>query len=338
MATGLCTDPRFHAHRAPGEHPERPERLVAIEQALESRGLARRCTRVAARPATRAELERAHAPSLIDRLEDALADGRAGWIDPDTYYGPGSWEAALCAAGAAVDLARAVADGKLSNGAAFVRPPGHHATRDRAMGFCLLNNVAVAAADLRARGLRPAVIDFDVHHGNGTEAIFWDDPEVLYASTHQFPFYPGTGPVDATGGAPARGATVNVPLPAGSGDAALAAAFDQVILPSLRSFRPDVVLLSAGFDAHARDPLAQLRASAGGFARLTARLLESSGGKLVALLEGGYDLEALAESACAMLQVLLGDGAPAADGEEPLAPAEQRAIAAAVRAHRLAAP
>ena len=224
VRTGLCTDERFRAHRAPREHPERPERLVAIERALAAAGLPPRCQRVAARPATRAELERVHAPEYLDLLERTVGGGGSGWLDPDTFYSEGSWTAALLAAGASVDLALAVAAGALDNGFALVRPPGHHATRDRAMGFCLLNNVAVAAAALRQQQKRVAIFDWDVHHGNGTEAIFDEEPDVLYCSTHEWPQYPGTGLADYVGTGRGVGATVNVPLPRGTRpDAYLAA-------------------------------------------------------------------------------------------------------------------
>ena len=336
MRTGLCTDRRFRAHSAPAEHPERPARLDAIDAALEERGLSARCVRIEARPATRTELLRVHDRGFLDRLERQLGDGKSGWLDPDTYFSPGSQEAALLAAGATVDLALAVAAGALDDGIAFVRPPGHHATVDRAMGFCLLNNVAVAAAALRERGARVAIVDFDVHHGNGTEAIFWDNPEVLYVSTHQFPFYPGSGRARDRGGPAARGATVNVPLPAGAGDGAYLAAFDEIVLPAVRRFHPDVVLLSAGFDAHADDPLATMRVSDAGFAHLTKRLLEAAEGHLAAVLEGGYELAALGRSAAAATAVLLGDDPP------PLAPApptseERAAIAALARLQKDAA-
>jgi acetoin utilization deacetylase AcuC-like enzyme len=226
-----------------------------------------------------------------------------------------------------------VLDGELDDGIAFVRPPGHHATADRAMGFCLLNNVAVAAAAARKQGARVAIVDWDVHHGNGTEAIFWDDADVLYVSTHQWPLYPGTGPVGATGGTAARGATVNVPLPAGSGDAAYAAAFRDVVVPSLVRFRPDLILVSAGYDAHRADPLASMKLSDAAYGHFAGALLEAAGGKRVAaVLEGGYDLGALGRSAVATTLALLGD-APAPLDESPLRDVERAAVAAAARAH-----
>ncbi len=331
MKTGLCIDARFRDHVAPAGHPERAARLDTIEAALRAAGVVERCVPMAARPATRAELERAHDPRYLDALDAQLAGG-AGWLDPDTYFSPGTREAMLLAAGAAIDLATAVADGALDDGIAFVRPPGHHATSDQAMGFCLINNVAVAAAALRARGKRVAIVDYDVHHGNGTEEIFWEAPEVLYVSVHQFPYYPGTGRVCDVGGALARGCTLNVPLPAQSGDGAYLAAFREVVAPAVVRFAPDVTLVSAGFDAHESDPLASMRVSDAGFAHITRILLDAAGGRLAAILEGGYDGDALGRCALAATRALLRDELPA------LAPApptreEREAIAAAARLH-----
>ncbi len=333
MRTGLCTDARFRRHVAPMGHPERPARLDAIDRALAGAGLAARCVAVAARPATRAELERAHTPAYLDSLEQTLAARGSGMLDPDTYFSPGSWEAALLAAGAAVELVTRVADGALDDAAGFVRPPGHHALADRAMGFCLINNVAVAAAALRARGQRVAIVDWDVHHGNGTEAIFWDDPDVLYVSTHQYPFYPGSGAAADLGGARGRGATVNVPLPAGSGAGAYLAAFERVVLPSLGRFRPDALLVSAGFDAHRADPLASMALEADTYGRLTALLLGACP-RLTVLLEGGYDLDALGQSAAATVAALLGDP-PAAAPVDPPTAEERAAVEDAARKHQL---
>jgi acetoin utilization deacetylase AcuC-like enzyme len=305
MKVGLVTDERFHAHAAPREHPERPERLRAIERALDESGLAERAIRVAARPATRAELERVHAAYYLDELEEVVSRG-AGWLDPDTFYSPGTWPAALLAAGATVELAVRVADGTLDAGAAFVRPPGHHATRDRAMGFCLLNNVAVAAAELHARGLRVAIFDWDVHHGNGTEAIFDEDPGVLYVSTHEWPQYPGTGPAEYTGRGAGAGFTVNVPLPAGTDGARYLEAYRGRVRPAIEHFRPDVILISAGFDAHRDDPLGGLALDDETYSTLTADL-RALQPKVAVVLEGGYDLGAIARSSVRVMKTLLGD-------------------------------
>src|SRR5579883_1415323 len=245
MRIGLATDPRFRAHRAPGEHPERPARLEAIEGELEAAGLRARMVERSTREASRAQLERAHEGRYLDELERRLAGAsEGGWLDDDTFYSAGSWEAALLAAGTVTELAQAVARRELDGALALVRPPGHHATARRAMGFCLINNVAVAAAGLVADGARVAIVDFDVHHGNGTQDIFFGDGRVLYCSSHQSPLYPGTGAVEERGEGRGRGATVNVPLPSGAGDEALLAAYDEVVLPAIERFRPDVLLAS----------------------------------------------------------------------------------------------
>lgn len=305
MRTGLCTDERFLAHRAPREHPERPERLVAIERALVAAGLPARCVPVAARAATRAELELAHAPGYLDALERTVAGGGSGWLDPDTFYSDGTWTAALYAAGATIDLATRVASGQLDNGAAFVRPPGHHATRDRAMGFCLLNNVAIAAAKLRTLGKRVAIFDWDVHHGNGTEAIFDEDPDVLYCSTHEWPQYPGTGLADYIGSGRGAGFTVNVPLPRGTRPEAYLAAYRARIQPAIAAFAPDVILVSAGFDAHVDDPLGGLKLTDDTYETLTRDMLAICP-RTAVVLEGGYDLDALASSSVRVVETLLG--------------------------------
>jgi acetoin utilization deacetylase AcuC-like enzyme len=306
VRTGLCTDERFRAHHAPREHPERPQRLVAIDAALDAAGLRPRCVAVAARPATREELLGAHAAEYIDGLAASIGKGGAGWLDPDTFYSDGTWTAALLAAGAAVDLALEVSSGELDNGAAFVRPPGHHATHDRAMGFCILNNVAVAAARLHALGKRVAIFDWDVHHGNGTEAIFDEEPDVLYTSTHEWPQYPGTGLADYVGRGRGVGATVNVPLPRGTRPDAYLAAYRARIQPAIAAFAPDVILVSAGFDAHVGDPLGGLKLDDDTFETLTRDMLALCP-RVAVVLEGGYDLDALASSSVRVVQTLLGD-------------------------------
>jgi acetoin utilization deacetylase AcuC-like enzyme len=298
MTLGYVLDEIFVQHVAPSGHPERPARAEAVRDALVAAGIAARGRHVPIRPATDEELARVHAGSFLDELVKVVP-GRTGWIDPDTYYSPGSWDAARAAAGSAAQLAIDVLHGAVDQGIAVVRPPGHHATRDRAMGFCLLNNVAVAAAAARAAGAaRVAIVDWDVHHGNGTQDIFWNDPDVLYLSVHQFPYYPGTGAPTEIGGPQALGATVNVGLPSGSGDADYLAVFDHVFLPAIAQFRPDLILVSAGFDAFEHDPLAGMRVSHAGFAAMARRLRaladRQAGGRIVAVLEGGYDLDGLA--------------------------------------------
>jgi acetoin utilization deacetylase AcuC-like enzyme len=311
--TGIVFDERFQAHVPPVGHPERPDRLAAIEARLARDGLLARCRRIPARPAADEELLAIHTPRLLAEI-GATAGRELAQLDPDTWTSPGSALAARLAAGGLVDLTRAVLQGDLANGLALVRPPGHHAEADRAMGFCLFNNVGVAASAARRAGAeRILVVDWDVHHGNGTQNSFLDDPSVLYFSTHQFPFYPGTGALHESGGPAARGRTINVPWPPPRGDADHLAAFDRVLLPAARAFRPDLVLVSAGFDAARGDLLGEQIVSPDGYAAMTARLLPLAGGKLVLALEGGYALDAISASAAACLAVLLGGDAPRAD-------------------------
>ena len=291
----LVDDTRFDAHVPPGHHPERPERLVAARAGVKKSSAA--FEPVAGRSATDEELARVHSPRFVEALSELR--GESGYLDPDTYVSAGSVDAARLAAGSLVAMVDAMVDGDVSKGVALLRPPGHHARPSRAMGFCLLNNVAVAAAHARARGLeRVAVVDWDVHHGNGTQEMFWRDPSVLYVSTHQFPFYPGSGDLDEVGEGDGLGYTVNVPLLAGGADAVYASAFERVVLPVLEAYAPDLVLVSAGFDAAARDPLAQMELSTdayGWMARALARVADAAPakGKMALVLEGGYDLVAL---------------------------------------------
>jgi acetoin utilization deacetylase AcuC-like enzyme len=293
----IVDDPRFEGHVPPGPHPERPERLVAARQAVAERTAAgTRFERVEPRPASDEELVRVHAPRFIESL--ANLRGETGYLDADTYVSAESVSIARLAAGSLVSMIDRMIDGPVRKGVALLRPPGHHARPARAMGFCLLNNVAIAAAHARARGLeRIAIIDWDVHHGNGTQEIFWTDPNVLYVSTHQYPFYPGTGEADEVGDADGKGYTVNVPLAAGGGDAEYASAFERIVLPVVADYAPDLVLVSAGFDASARDPLAQMELSPNAFgwmAREVARTTAATTqGRMALVLEGGYDLVAL---------------------------------------------
>jgi acetoin utilization deacetylase AcuC-like enzyme len=290
----LVDDPRFDGHRPAGHHPERPERLAAARAAIGAVPIA--WEPVACPEATLEQLARVHDERFVEAL--SAERGGRGFLDADTYVSAGSVDAAFRAAGGAVALVDALLDGPVAQGVALLRPPGHHARPAKAMGFCLLNNVAVAAAHARARGVgRVAIVDFDVHHGNGTQEMFWRDPSVLYVSTHQFPFYPGTGAASEVGEGAGAGYTVNVPLRAGGGDAEYRAAFDRIVAPVLAEFAPELVLVSAGFDAAARDPLAEMRLSAEAFAymgRVLARQARASAaGRIALVLEGGYDLPSL---------------------------------------------
>jgi acetoin utilization deacetylase AcuC-like enzyme len=267
--------------------------------------------------------------------------GRSKQLDPDTYTSPESHEIALLAAGAAIDAVERVMGGSHQAAVAMVRPPGHHAERDRAMGFCLFNNVAVAAAHARAQGAaKVAIVDYDVHHGNGTQHIFEADPHVLYISTHQFPYYPGTGAAEEVGRDAGRGFTVNVPLEVGAVDEDYQLVFATVVGPLLRQFEPDLILVSAGFDAHERDPLGGMRLSTGAFAAMTQELRavaeECCRGRIVSVTEGGYDLQALAAS----LDAVIGEhAAPAAPATWPSSGiASSRGEAAVAELRPLLAP
>ncbi len=344
---GYVLDDLFVEHRAPSGHPERPARVQAVRDALLAAGIVARGTHVATRAATDEELARVHSAAHLEDLVK-LVPGKTGWLDPDTYFSPRTWEAAVAAAGSVTQLALDVLSGQFSQGLAVVRPPGHHATRDTSMGFCLLNNVAAAAAAARAAGAaRVAIVDWDVHHGNGTQDIFWNDPSVLYLSVHQFPYYPGTGAPTEIGGPAALGATVNVGLPSGAGDADYAAVFDHVIVPALAQFQPDLVLISAGFDAFEQDPLAGMRVSRAGFAVMAQKLRVSadrtSAGRVVAVLEGGYDLEGLAGGMTEVLTALTapagavgGSAASAVVAPLPVAGGVRAAIDATLAAHAAA--
>jgi acetoin utilization deacetylase AcuC-like enzyme len=325
MALTIISSERFAEHQTPPGHPERSAR-AAVMEAVATRARARGLQVTAPHPATTAQLVRVHAPEYVGMIAETA--GRAVALDPDTYTSPESHGVALLAAGAAVDAVERVfaaesgprsqpGPSELKAVLAMVRPPGHHAERGRAMGFCLFNNIGVAAAHARALGAgRVAIVDYDVHHGNGTQHIFESSPDVLYVSLHQFPFYPGTGAASETGRDAGKGFTVNLPLEAGCVDVDYRLAFDEVVVPVLRQYDPDVLLVSAGFDAHERDPLAGMRLTSRAFGAMTADLRKVAedccDGRMVLVTEGGYDLLGLETSLEAAIEALAGDDPEAA--------------------------
>src|SRR3954451_13389289 len=304
MSVVIVHSDRFAEHQTPPGHPERPERaevMDAVAAAWRDRGT----EIVAPRAATVEQLSRVHDRDYLRRISDTALKSQQ--LDPDTYTSPESAEIALLAAGAAIDAVERVMATSHHSAVAMVRPPGHHAERDRAMGFCLFNNIAVAAAHARAQGAaKVAIVDYDVHHGNGTQHMFESDPHVLYISTHQFPYYPGTGAVDEVGREAGRGFTVNVPLEVGAVDEDYQAAFAHIVVPVLRQFEPDLILVSAGVDAHERDPLGGMRLSTEAFGAMTRDLRavadECCRDRIVSVTEGGYDLKALAASLDAVIE------------------------------------
>ena len=311
MATGYVFDDIFTKHDLPG-HPESAHRLFAVMDYLGKNDLLARLTPIPSRPATREELMRCHHPRHIERVEEISRRG-GGMLDADTYTNPFSYEAAVRAAGGLVDLAAAVLNGALDNGFALVRPPGHHATPIRAMGFCLFSTVAIAARAARfEQGLeRVAIVDFDVHHGNGTQDVLIEDPTALFVSSHEYPYYPGTGAIDEIGQGQARGTTVNIPLSMGVGDVGYKRLYSELVFPILRRFQPEFMLVSAGFDAHWDDPLANIGLSLSGYHWLCQSLIELAAelcqGRIVFTLEGGYNLDVLALGVGNIFRALLGD-------------------------------
>lgn len=303
----VSSDPWFAAHDTGRGHPERPERLAAATRGIEVAGLREAVVDLEPRAATSAEMARVHDPTYLSAVERFCAEG-GGMVDPDTVASSDSWTAATHAAGAGLAAVSALSDGRGDAAFLAVRPPGHHASASTARGFCLVNSAAVTAATLRTAGERVLIVDWDAHHGNGTQEIFWNDPEVLYVSMHEFPLFPHTGRLEETGGPDAIGTTCNIPVPAGATGDVFLAALDEVVEPLVEMFAPDWTVISAGFDAHRRDPLTGLSLSSGDFGALSSRVAAWTPRRIVAFLEGGYDEEALVGSVAATTAGLVSGG------------------------------
>ncbi len=315
--TAIVYDPFNLRHTLEG-HPENYRRLEGTWQLLQNDGILEELIRVPSSPAPIDAVLRVHTAQYVERLQQISARG-GGRIDADTYVNADSYQAALLAAGGLLNMTGMVIEGKVDNGFALIRPPGHHALEHRGMGFCLLANAAIAARWAQDHyGLdRILIVDFDVHHGNGTQDIFYDDPSVLFFSTHQFPYYPGTGDVNEVGSEIAYGTTLNVPFPANVGDEGYLNAFQQLLEPVARGFQPELIILSAGFDAHWLDPLAGMSLSIDGYMKLLDVVMaladELCNGKLVAVLEGGYHLDVLPHCILSTLRKLSGSNRPNSD-------------------------
>lgn len=308
--TGVIWDARYTKHDMGTYHPESPKRLLAIKEVLDGEGVGKEVTHLEPRDATKDEVAYIHTPQYIDEV--AATDGQdTVMLDPDTTTCPESYRAALLAAGGVMNAADAVHESQVNNAFAFVRPPGHHAERDRAMGYCFFNNIAIAAEHLikMKKVESVAIVDFDVHHGNGTQHAFYDRGDVLFASTHRSSFYPGSGVEEEKGNGRGKGFTLNVPLGVGADDDDYKRAFDKLIIPAVRNFKPQIILSSAGFDAHRRDPLGGMRMSTEGYRWIGRTLCDLAAdlcdGKILYVLEGGYDLVALRDSCEAILEEMI---------------------------------
>jgi len=308
--TGIVKDRAYLRHGTDSGHPETPQRLVSIYEMLENPDMVRKFTGIDARRATREELERVHKPAFIDAVA-ATAGRSMSMLDPDTVASPETYDIARLAAGGLMNAIDAVVSRKVDNAFALVRPPGHHADEGRAAGFCIFNNVAVGARHAMAahKMERILIVDWDLHHGNGTQDIFYEDRKVLYFSTHQFPYYPGTGAMGEMGRGEGLGYTINVPLRPGADDAFYVRIFQDILSPVTMAFKPEIILVSAGFDTYFGDPLGEMKVTPEGFAALTRILLNladaCSGGRLVLVLEGGYHIQGLAKCVRAVLLELL---------------------------------
>ena len=316
MPTGFAFDAKFAEHNTGPGHPEKSARVIAVTSHLETLPWTERLLTVAPRPADLQWIESVHSYAYMRRAASACVSGQAYLDSTDVAISRQSYDVALLAAGAGLSLADSMMNGEITNGFALVRPPGHHAEVDTALGFCLFNNIAILARYLQKQyGLdKIAIIDWDVHHGNGTQHAFEADPSVLYVSTHQYPFYPGTGAASEQGVGRGKGSVVNCPMPAGATDSLYRLAFAERIIPALERFAPEAILISAGFDAHAEDPLAEVQLSTDAFTWMTQQLLEVADrhaeGRVISLLEGGYNLSRLGECVATHLNELRRIGQP----------------------------
>lgn len=310
MSTGIVFDQIFLKHDQPG-HPEHSGRLRAIIDELESSGFWNKFVHLKTRMASKQELRLCHTEEYINNVKTFCENG-GGYLDADTYSNKYSYTAAATAVGSSLNLTSSIIKGELKNGFALLRPPGHHALANRAMGFCLFGNIAIAAKNaLTKPGVRKvAIVDFDVHHGNGTQALVGEEPNILFISTHQYPFYPGTGRITEIGTGDAEGTIVNIPFQAGVGDEGFKIVYENIVIPAVERFQPDLILVSAGYDAHRDDPLANMNLTLAGFDWITGKLIRTaekvSSGKIIFFLEGGYNLKALRLGVANTLRSLLG--------------------------------
>jgi acetoin utilization deacetylase AcuC-like enzyme len=308
--TGITFDPIFLKHDQPG-HPENAKRLESIIFGLQEKGLLEKVKHINSCSAEIDEIAICHKKEYVEYVKEFCEKG-GGYFDPDTYSNQHSFTAAATAIGSSIDLVKAVIEGELKNGFALLRPPGHHALANRSMGFCLFGNIAIAAkVALTQSGVgKIAIVDFDVHHGNGTQALVGDDPNILFISSHQYPFYPGTGSIREIGDGEAEGTIVNIPLQAGVGDNGFKSVYKKIVIPSLERFKPELILVSAGYDAHWEDPLANLNLSLTGYNWISRELIKSAekicNSKIVFFLEGGYNLQVLSDGVANTIRGLLG--------------------------------